>query len=168
MEPVFYLSVYWIKTSITLANRRVTGMTFRSWRIAHWTYLAILLVLMPISVFLNMFQCSPVAAGYSLKAIAVMPNPRQIVCLNRNAISLAIRSLHIITDFALLCVPIIVVCRLQLPVKKKFRLCIVFCVGGVSCIASVVRNVIILHPTTDLTCKSFIFSLQHSRQSPFS
>ena len=110
---------------------------------------------MPICVFLNAFACSPVATTYTLQSIASLANPRTIKCLNQPAISLATRTLHIITDWLLLPVPLIILYRLQMPLKKKIRLGFLFCLGLTSSIATIVRNVLITSVHTDLTCESF-------------
>lgn len=152
--PIFYFTVFLVKISIVLANRRITGMTSKKWQIAHWTYLALLMSILPICVFLNIFTCLPVATSFTLQAIAKVPDPRTIKCLNLNSVSLATRILHIITDWLLLPVPIIIIWRLQMPVSRKIRLMLVFCVGVISSIASVMRNILISRATLDLTCTS--------------
>ena len=131
-------------------------MTSRSWKIAHWFYLALLACLMPICVFLNMFPCSPVASNYTLRSIASLPDPRVVKCLNLKAVSLTTRTLHIVTDWLLVPVPLIIIYRLQMPLKKKLRLGFVFSVGIISSVAAIVRNVLINRVTTDLTCKSIL------------
>lgn len=143
-----------MKISITLANRRITGLTSKKWQYAHWTYLAILTCLMLICVFLNIFSCSPVVVFFSLKYIGKMKNPQTIKCLNGNAISLFPRIAHIVTDWLLLPVPIIIIWRLQMPLARKLRLMFVFCIGLISSIASIMRNILSERVTTDLTCKS--------------
>ena len=151
-EPLFWLSVGSIKISIVFFNRRLTGLTSRPWQIAHWTLLGIILCFVTIAIFLSTLQCSPPAVHFSLMAVA-RTNPRQIKCLDARNFSLATRSMHIATDFVLLCVPIMVLYRLQMPLWRKLRLCVLFCFGAVSCAASVVRNVLIQKKTVDLTCK---------------
>ncbi|KAL9119287.1 MAG: hypothetical protein Q9187_004162, partial [Circinaria calcarea] len=101
-------------------------------------------------MFLNMFSCSPIAAAYTLQSIGSLADPRTIKCLDRGGISLATRTVHIVTDWLLLPVPLIIIFRLQLPLKKKLRLAFVFCIGLVSSIASVVRNFLVTEVTTDL------------------
>lgn len=152
--PVFYFTVFLIKISIVLQNRRITGMTSKRWQIAHWTYLALLLCLSPICVFLNVFTCKPFATAFTLQAIAKVQDPRTIKCLNTEAISLSTRYLHIITDWLLLPVPLIIIWRLQMPFPRKIRLMLVFCVGFVSSVASIVRNALVSRATLDITCKS--------------
>ena len=157
--PIFYFRVFCVKISITLANRRITGMTSKRWQIAHWMYLALLITIMPISVFLNVFPCSLIATYFTLQSIAAVPHPRTTKCLDQNAISLATRILHIVTDWLLLAVPLIIIWRLQMPLSRKLRLMLVFTVGIVSSVATIIRNVLTQRltngATADSTCKSY-------------
>lgn len=146
--------MFTIKISITLANRRITGISSKRWQIAHWIYLAVLLCLMPACVLLNIFACSPIPTYYNLIAIAKVGDPHTIKCIDENALGLATRSLHIITDWFLLPVPIIIIWRLQMPLSRKIRLIAVFCVGFISSVASIMRNVLTERIGDDFTCKS--------------
>ena len=134
-------------------NRRITGMTSKNWQKAHWTYFTILVILMVTCIFLNIFSCSPIATAFTLSSIGKMEDPRKIECLDRNAISLATRAVHIITDWLLLPVPLIIVWRLQMPLRKRIKLMLVFGIGLISSIASIVRNILSERATIDVTCK---------------
>ena len=156
--PVFYFTVFCVKISITLANRRITGMTSKKWQIAHWTYLVLLVFLMAICVMFNIFPCSPIATYFTLQSVAEVPDPTTIKCLNLNAISLATQICHIVTDWLLLPVPLIIIWQLQMPLSRKIRLMLVFCVGFISSLASVIRNVLTQELTSDVdvTCKNTV------------
>ena len=156
--PIFYFTVFCVKVSITLANRRIIGMTSKKWQIAHWTYLVILVCLMAICVMLNIFPCSPIATYFTLQSVAEVPDPTTIKCLNLNAISLAIRIRHTVTDWLLLPVPLIITWQLQMPLSRKIRLMLVFCVGFISSLASIIRNVLTQELTSDVDviCKTTV------------
>ena len=131
-------------------------MTSRNWQIAHWIYLALLLILLPTCVLLGTFRCSPISTGFTLQAIARVPGSKAIKYLNVGAINTATRSLHIITDWLLLPVPIIIIWQLQMRLSQKIRLMLVFCLGVISSIASIMRNVLISRVTLDTNCMSLI------------
>lgn len=154
--PVFYFTVFLVKISIVFANQRITGLTSRRWQIAHWTYLALLMSALPVCVFLDTFACSPGGVVFSLQAIAKVPDPGTIKCLNFRSISVATRTLHIVTDWLLLPVPIIILWQLQMPLSRKIRLTLIFCVGVISSIASIMRNILVDRVTPDLTCMFLI------------
>jgi hypothetical protein len=149
---VFYFCVFSVKLSIALSNRRITGLSSERWMRTHYVFIGLFAVLLPINVCLEAFQCTPVPVGYSLKYIGRMKDPRQIKCLDARAISLEARITHILTDVALLCVPIIIVLRLQhISWKKKLRLTSIFALGGMSTIASILRNRTISRYLDDIT-----------------
>ncbi|KAF2197446.1 hypothetical protein GQ43DRAFT_381003 [Delitschia confertaspora ATCC 74209] len=150
-QPLFYFCVFSVKLSIALANKRITGLASERWIIVHWVFISLFLVLLPITVFLQAFQCLPIPARYSLIYIGSMADPHQLKCLNTTAISLSTRILHILTDVALLCVPIIIVLRLRIPKRKKARLTCIFAFGGMSTVASILRNRIITRYLDDVT-----------------
>lgn len=89
-----------------------------------------------------------------------MRDPRTIKCLDENVISLAPRIIHIVTDWLLLPVPLIIIWRLQMPLARKLRLMLVFCVGLISSVASIMRNILSKRVTTDLTCKSPLLEIE--------
>lgn len=111
---------------------------------------------MPLTVLLNVFVCSPIPTHYNILAIARVKDPHSIKCIDENALGLSTRALHIITDWFLLPVPITIIWRLQMPLTRKIRLILIFCVGFISSVASIMRNVLIERLGGDLTCKSSI------------
>jgi hypothetical protein len=139
------------KLSFTFGNRRITGISSKKWQIVHWTFIATFLCLMLTLTLIDVVQCRPIRASYSLVYLASMKDPRQVKCINKQAFNLMACVLHILTDCALLCVPIFVIVRLQIPWSRKCRLGAVFAVGGMSTIASIVRAVLTIHPMEDPT-----------------
>lgn len=138
-------------------------MVSEKWQIAHRTYLALLIILFLICVFLNTLTCIPLTAQYSLQAIAKISKPRATIkCLNINAVSLATRNLHIISDLLLIPVPLIIIWRTQMKIWKKLRIMSVFGIGLISSAASIVRNVLTSRQILDLTCKSISWA-HHSQ-----
>ena len=156
--------MYTIKTSIVLANRRITGLTSRRWQIIHWTYLAVLFLLMPICTLANVFACSPIPAFYNLQFIGKSSDPRKIKCFDELSFGYASRTLHIFTDWLLLPVPLIIIARLQMSLSRKIRLMAIFCVGFVSSLASIMRNILIARIGGDATCE-FISTQSFARSA---
>lgn len=130
-------------------------MASKSWQYIHWGFISLFLCLWPILTIINIATCLPVPANFSLWYTGSMKNPLRIHCLNRNAISLGSRIIHILTDCALLCVPIFIVARLQMPKARKYRLIAIFAIGGMSTIASICRNIFISRTYSDFTYQSY-------------
>jgi hypothetical protein len=74
-----------------------------------------------------------------------MVNPHELKCLNSTAVSISTRVLHVVTDVALLSVPITIVLGSGIPRRKKVRITAIFALGGMSTIASIMRNINITH-----------------------
>lgn len=140
--PIFAFTVFQVKISIVLQNRRITGMTSKRWQITHWIYLAMFISTLLILVCINTFICSPVATGFMLQAIAEVPDPRTIKCLDASAVYTATRVLHILTDWFLLPIPLIIIWQLKMSLGRKIRLMSIFSVGFISTVASIVAFVL--------------------------
>ena len=149
-KTVFFVSVGLVKMSITLFNMRLTGLTSRKWMMAHWTFFAILVVYTLTALFINVFQCKPPQAHWDLIYAGKLPDPP--TCLTATFVSSLLSTWHVVMDFCLLTVPIIVLWKLQIKWSTKIRLYIVFSVGSMSCVGSVVRQIYQGRLHSDLSC----------------
>ena len=166
-QPVSIFTVYCVKISITLANRRMTGLTSRKWRIFCWTYLALLICLAFMSITLYIFRFSPAVVSFSLKAVGELPDTVTISCLahlDGSEVVIFMRYTHMLTDLILLPLPLIIIGKLQISFSRKIRLILVFLLGLVSIIACIVRNALIERkaPGADGTCR---IALCHGRNN---
>lgn len=148
---LFYVAVGLIKISIALFNRRLTGLTSRKWMIFHNVMLGILVVFIMSAIFLQVFKCLPVLSSWGLKAYGSPVHP--VTCINITQYGLALSVTHVILDFALLSVPVIVFCKLKMSMSKRIRLIALFSIGCVSVIGSVNRQIITVQNNLDVTCK---------------
>ena len=140
-----------VKISIALFNRRLTGLTTKRWMRAHNIFLALLVSYVIAAVFICVFDCVPFE-NFSMAQIGKAAEPQR--CLDLNTMNLALASIHIATDFSLLCVPIIVLYKMQMSVTKKLRLGFLFSIGSVACIGSVMRMVVEFQADPDITWAS--------------
>lgn len=127
-----------IKISITLFNRRLTGLTSRRWMMAHYIFLFLLVCYIIITLFLEMFKCHPAASQYSLIRTGQVAN--RVQCWDCDDVAIGLSAVHVAFDFALLSVPLIILYKIKMDLAKKIRLAVLFSVGSVSCIASVMRH----------------------------
>jgi hypothetical protein len=155
-DPLFFFTVFSVKLSIALQNRRLTLMAGKHWQIIHWIFIITFAISLPVLTIINMVQCIPININYSLQAIALLPDVQSIRCVNKTSLSYAGRAIHIATDVLLLCVPIIIIARLQMQRKKKYRLLCIFLIGGMSVIAGIIRNTNFSKSTNDVTFQSQI------------
>jgi len=149
-QLIFWITVVLVKISITLFNRRLTGLTSKRWMIAHNVFLGILVCYLITAVFVDVFQCiHPVGVQFDLHDFGSLKTKPQ--CINPNAAGIALSVIHIILDFALLCVPLIVLYKIQMSTAKKLRVGFLFSIGSISCIGSVMRQITQYHQPLDLT-----------------
>ncbi|KAF4310885.1 hypothetical protein GTA08_BOTSDO13540 [Botryosphaeria dothidea] len=135
---LFFTSVGIIKISITLFNRRLTGMASRIWRILNDVFLFLLTVYTLLALFWTCFQCSPPPAMWNKIYSGKLSTPP--TCWSTPTISNVLSVIHVVMDFCLLMTPIIVLWKVKLPTSTKIRLYLVFSTGAVSCVGSVLRQ----------------------------
>ncbi len=130
-----------IKISIIFFNRRLTGLTSHRWMMAHYAFLVLVIGFMIAALFTELCQCrGPVNLKYSLRDRGRYPT--NVKCLDGNKLGYGIAIVHSFLDFCLLCVPLIVLYQMKMTLSKKVRLGFLFSVGLVSCVGSVMRQVV--------------------------
>lgn len=148
---IFYVAVGLIKISIALFNRRLTGLTSRKWMIFHNIMLGLLVSFIISAVLLEVFKCHPVLRSWDLRGYGIMDQP--VSCIPVTKYGLALNIIHVILDFALLSVPVIVFCKMKMNMSKRIRLIFLFSIGCMSVVGSVNRQIIMVKNSMDLTCK---------------
>lgn len=152
---LFYISVGLIKISIALFNRRLTGLTSRRWMILHNIMLGLLVSFIISAILLEVFKCHPILSRWDLKDIGKQDQP--VTCIPVTQYGLALNIIHVILDFALLSVPVIVFCRMKMNMSKRIRLIFLFSIGCISVVGSVNRQIIMVQNALDVTCKFNLF-----------
>lgn len=150
-KPIFFVAVGLVKVSICLFNQRLTAMTSRTWKIFNWTFLSLLIVYIFLSLFWTLFQCNPPYAGWD--PIRIGKEGQAFKCTPDTVTGSALSSIHVIMDFGLLSVPLIVLWKVRMGWGTKLRLYFVFSIGAMSFIGSVVRQVAQDKLATDILCK---------------
>lgn len=139
-----------VKLSITCFNMRLTGLSSRRWMYAHWTFFAALVMYIIAAVFLVTFQCVPAVAGWD--SIGTGHLDKKPKCLSEETINNPLIIVHIIMDFCLLAVPVLVLWKLKIRPAVKIRLYLLFSVGCLCCFAAIMRKVAQDHLKKDVTC----------------
>ncbi|CZS93231.1 related to integral membrane protein PTH11 [Rhynchosporium agropyri] len=138
-KPIFFISVGMIKVSICFFNRRLTSMTSRPWLIFNNVFLVLLVAYIILSLFWTIFQCNPAFAGWD--PIRVAKEGKEFQCMSDNIVGSTLSVIHVIMDFVLLSVPLIVLWKVRMGWGTKLRLYFVFSIGAVSCVGSVMRQI---------------------------
>ena len=109
--------------------------------IAHYVFLGLVVSFMITALFSELFQCTgPVDLKFS--PLAKGRYPTNNTCLNGNKLGYGLAIIHSAFDFALLAVPLIVLYRMKLSTGTKIRLGFLFSIGSLSCVGSVMRQVV--------------------------
>ncbi|KAK0727062.1 major facilitator superfamily domain-containing protein [Lasiosphaeria miniovina] len=120
------------KTSILVFYLRLAKNTQRILRLASWAALVIVNTAGTILTFMNIFQCHPVKAAWDIRvqAIRCIPLLTEFICS---------APVNVITDLAILALPIPVLTGMQLPSRQKIILVITFAFGIFVTVVDVVR-----------------------------
>ena len=128
--------------------------------IAHYVFLALVVAFMITALFSELFQCTgPVELKFS--PLAKGRHPTLNKCLNGNKLGYGLAIIHSTFDFALLTVPLIVLYQMKMSTGKKIRLGFLLSIGAVSCIGSVMRQVVQAQIYSDLDF-TWAFEKEHS------
>ncbi|KAA8563861.1 hypothetical protein MFRU_036g00420 [Monilinia fructicola] len=135
----FFVAVGVVKISICLFNRRLTSMTSRKWLLFNNIFLFLLVAYILVSLFWNIFSCSPAWGGWD--PIRLGKENRRAVCFPVGTSGSILSTVHVVMDFGLLAVPLIVLWKVKMGWKTRGRLYVVFAVGGGSVIGSIFRQI---------------------------
>lgn len=155
----FFVAVGVVKVSICLFNRRLTSMTSNKWLLFNNVFLVLLAIYILVSLFWNIFLCNPVWGGWD--AIRLGREGVVAKCFPVGKMGTIMSTIHVVMDFGLLAVPLIVLWKVKMGWRTRGRLYIVFAVGGVSMIGSIMRQIEQTKLSSDVLCK-LIFSILKS------
>ncbi|PNH70137.1 hypothetical protein VD0002_g413 [Verticillium dahliae] len=142
------------KTSILIFYLRLSKNTQKVLRLASWVTLGIVNVAGTVLTLINIFQCRPVQAAWQ-----TWTEPAQCIPLLTEFICSA--PINIITNLAIVALPIPVLTSMRLPPRQKYILVFTFSLGIFVTVIDVVRiyylqqavSAIPSSPTTDLAAK---------------
>ncbi|KAI1490094.1 major facilitator superfamily domain-containing protein [Biscogniauxia mediterranea] len=120
------------KTSVLIFYLRLSKNTQKVLRIASWVVLGIVNVAGTVLTLLNIFQCRPVQAAFDPynSPASCIPLLTEFICSS---------PINIISDLAILALPIPVLSSMRLPPRQKFILLITFALGIFVTVVDVVR-----------------------------
>ncbi|KAH7304656.1 hypothetical protein BKA65DRAFT_560415 [Rhexocercosporidium sp. MPI-PUGE-AT-0058] len=130
--PFYNLSITLTKVSLVLQCTRV--FDGNRIRLASWLTMSFIIACSVEAIFSSIFHCVPIAAFWDLNI--------QGRCLNKIDEKFMLffnASLNILTDIILVALPIPTLNNLQLSKSQKVGLMLIFGVGGIACLFSVLR-----------------------------
>lgn len=120
------------KTSILVFYLRLAKNTQKIMRMASWAVLGVVNVAGTILTIMNIFQCQPVSAAWDIRV-----KPDRCIPLLTEFICSA--PVNVVTDLAILALPIPVLTGMRLPPRQKTILVMTFALGIFATIVDVVR-----------------------------
>ncbi|KAI1098623.1 MFS general substrate transporter [Jackrogersella minutella] len=120
------------KTSVLIFYLRLSKNTQKLMRLASWTVLAIVNLAGIVLTFINLFQCRPVAAAWD-----TYTPPKYCIPLLTQFICSA--PVNVLTDLAILALPLPVLTSMRLPRRQKIILICTFALGVFVTVVDVVR-----------------------------
>lgn len=120
------------KTSILIFYLRISRNTQKILRLASWVTLGVVNVAGTVLTFMNIFQCRPINAAWSVweDESKCIPLLTEFICAS---------PVNIVTDLAILALPIPVLTGMRLPPRQKTILVLTFGLGIFVTIVDVVR-----------------------------
>ncbi|KAI9898014.1 hypothetical protein N3K66_006374 [Trichothecium roseum] len=124
-----------VKISLLLIIARVFGGVHKQVKYGIWALLAINGLYYTSGLFIKIFICHPISAYWMGQLDK---------CLDQSAIVTADAIVSVISDLALLLLPVPLTCSLQMPLRKKLHVLGMLCAGGVATAFSVYRLAMIV------------------------
>lgn len=132
-EVIWTFTVPVIKTSLLLLYNRI--FPIRQVRLATYAVGFFVITWLLWAGIATIAQCVPVAYFWNRN----IPGGH---CINNNAFYISAGAVNVFTDFAIIAIPIPVIWRLQkITTAQKIGFIVIFCLGGLVCIISIVRLV---------------------------
>ncbi|KAK8069481.1 hypothetical protein PG994_006097 [Apiospora phragmitis] len=132
------------KTSILIFYLRLSRNTEQVLRLASWAVLGIVNLAGAVLTLLNVFQCRPVEAAFNYYASTAqcIPLLTEFICS---------APVNIITDLAILALPLPVLTGMRLPPRQKIILVVTFTLGIFVTVVDVVRIYYLQQAITDIS-----------------
>lgn len=132
------------KTSILVFYLRLSRNTEQVLRLASWAVLGIVNIAGAVLTLLNVFQCRPVEAAFNYYA-------RNAQCIPLLTEFICSAPVNIITDLAILALPLPVLTGMRLPPRQKIILVVTFTLGIFVTVVDVVRIYYLQQAITDIS-----------------
>ncbi|KAF2737795.1 hypothetical protein EJ04DRAFT_430322, partial [Polyplosphaeria fusca] len=133
-ETFYNLSIPATKLSILALYRRIFSRA-TGWFTATLNCTALFVILYTIpQCFTYVFRCVPVESLWTEYGPGT-----KVTCVNFQAIMVSFGIINIITDWFILLLPLPVLLGLKLERRAKWSICVLFLLGGLVCIVSIIR-----------------------------
>lgn len=125
-----------VKIALLVIIARVFGVAHRKTRIFIYVLLGVIVGYYVSGVIVKICICNPIEAYWQGDTSK---------CLDQSAIITTDAIVSVISDLAILCIPMPLTWSLQMPAKKKLRITGILCAGGTATAFSIYRLGMIVH-----------------------
>ncbi|KAF2670818.1 hypothetical protein BT63DRAFT_202358 [Microthyrium microscopicum] len=130
---IYWAGMCFIKLSLLYLYRRIFGKTGSPcWKICWWTLFVIVVGYSICGSLAKLFSCIPISKAWEF-------SPDTTNCINLPALWVTTGVMHIVTDIAILVLPIPIVLRTRMNVRQKITVLVLFGTGFFTCATSIVR-----------------------------
>ena len=129
-EVLYNPSIACVKFSILLLYRRI--FPSRAFRTYLYVTGAIIFTYSWINIITAIFQCRPIAAAWD-------PSITNAKCVHLNIEIVVFAALNCVTDLTTIALPMPMLWRLQIPLRRRLQLVAMFLAGGFVCVVGIYR-----------------------------
>lgn len=132
---------------------RISGFTSRTWNLIHYTLLISTTLYCIGTLLLMLSTCLPTGIFFNIRRLGRLHDG--LVCIDQSKGLAVLSAVHVVTDFALLGIPVVLLWKVQIGWVKKVRIGLAGIFGLGSCVCALLRTVTqYIRTTPDPTCKS--------------
>lgn len=143
------------KTSILIFYLRLSKITNKFVRITSYATLAVVNVAGLVLTFFNIFQCRPLSKTFA-------PNDAGQKCIPLITLYIVSAPINIVTDLAILALPIPILAGMHLPRKQKYIMAVTFGLGIFVTVVDVIRIKYLQQAITDVFVLNKSVTITHS------
>lgn len=136
----FYLTVAFIKISLTLFIRRLADRASRMWRWFCDFFLFSLATYVIIAIFWFCFTCSPPQAYWDVMYRGSL-SPTAVTCIDTTVQGRFLNITHVVQGVILLSSPVVILWKIKMEIKKKMRLFFIWAVGLLVVLCGLLRMI---------------------------
>lgn len=125
-----------VKLALLVIIIRVFGSVHKKTLIGVYVLVALLVIYYVSGFFIKLFICWPISAYWKGETEK---------CMNQSAIVASDAIISVISDLTILLLPLPLTWSLQLPKRKRLRVCGLLCAGGIATAFSIYRLAMIVH-----------------------
>ncbi len=139
IELNYLVSTTFIKISILMFYRRITGSLTHTFVYMVWGSIVLCVIYGLVYILLIVFMCTPVA-GYFYMFDLVWRSSHEMYCRNEGAIVVSCAIMSTVQDLVICMLPVLLIWNLQIAQRQKIALCGIFGLGLVTCVCGIMRS----------------------------